>query len=185
MSKFKDFTYYFLNDILINTIRIIYRENYTVLTVYYPYKSLNFAPLLKKYKYENALIKERYKEHSMDLHRDNKNPYEWHFHLMMKGEDIKPFLKDLFKINNLPKDDLMNIVSYLDNPNKKLKNIEFKGSKDSNALEKFKGKLKLGMYLHRLFKKEIYSDETLLLSLYLTRYDIFQFKVLRIIFCMF
>ena len=85
MNKLKDFTYYFLNDILINTIRIIYRKDYTVLTVYYPYKSLNFTSLLKKYKYENALIKERYKEHSMDLHRDDKNPYEWHFHLMMNN----------------------------------------------------------------------------------------------------
>lgn len=177
MIKPKDFTYYFLNDVLINTIRIIYRKDYTVLTVYYPYKSLNFKSLLKKYKYENALIKERYKEHSMDLHRDDKNPYEWHFHLMMKNEDIQPFLKELFKLNDLPEEDLRNIISYLNNPNKKLKNIEFKGSKDSKALEKFKGKLKSALYLHRLFKKEVYSDETLLLSLYLTRFDIFRFKV--------
>ena len=113
----------------------------------------------------------------MDLHRDDKNPYEWHFHLMMKNEDIQPFLKELFKLNDLPGDDLQNIISYLNNPNKKLKNIEFKGSKDSKALEKFKGKLKSALYLHRLFKKEIYSDETLLLSLYLTRFDIFRFKV--------
>lgn len=177
MSEPKDFTYYFLNDVLITTIRIIYRKEYTVLTVYYPYKSLKFNSLLKKYKYENALIKERYKEHSMDLHRDDKNPYEWHFHLMMKDEDIQPFLRDLFKLNDLPEDDLHNIISYLNNPNKKLKNIEFKGSDDSKALKKFKIKLKSALYHQRLFKKEIYSDETLLLSLYLTRFDIFRFKV--------
>ena len=48
MSKPKDFTYYFMEDMLIDTIRVIYRKEYVVLTVYYPYHSLKFQNLLKK-----------------------------------------------------------------------------------------------------------------------------------------
>jgi len=72
MSKPKDFTYYFMEDMLIDTIRIIYRKEYAVLTVYYPYHSLKFQNLLKKYKYQNSLIYERYKEHSTDLHKNKE-----------------------------------------------------------------------------------------------------------------
>ena len=59
MIDYKDFTYYFVEDILINTIRVVYKKSYTVLTVYYPYQSLEFKKLLKKYNYENSLIYER------------------------------------------------------------------------------------------------------------------------------
>lgn len=177
MSNPKDFTYYFMDDMLIDTIRVIYRKEYTVLTVYYPYHSLKFHNLLKKYNYRNSLIYERYKEHSTDLHKNKENPYEWHFHLMLPEKDIPNFLKDLFKENKLSTRELDKILEYLDNPTKKLKNIEYKGSENIKALQKFQKKLKYKLFVYNTLKKEVVSEDIIMLSLYLTRFDIFEFKL--------
>ena len=177
MNKPKDFTYYFEDNILIDTIRVVYRKEYVVLTVYYPYHSLKFQKILKEYNYQNSLIYERYQEHSTDLHKNKEDPYEWHFHLMLKEEDISKFLKDLFKENNLPTRELDKIIEYLDNPSKKIKRMEYKGSKSDSALQKFQKKLKNEILIYNIFKKEIVSNEIIMLSLYLTRFDIFNFKL--------
>ena len=99
----KDFTYYLYEADYLSAVRVVYKVSYTVLTVYYSYRTLLFKPLLKKYKYEESLIKHWYREHSKDLHKDDDNPYEWHFHLMLKKEDLIPFLKDLFELNDISK----------------------------------------------------------------------------------
>jgi len=177
MSKPKDFTYYFMEDMLIDTIRVIYRKEYAVLTVYYPYHSLKFQNLLEKYNYRNSLIYERYKEHSTDLHKNKENPYEWHFHLMLPEKDIPNFLKDLFKENKLPTRELDKMLEYLNNPTKNLKNIEYKGSESSKALQMFQKKLKYNLFIYNTIRNEAVSSDIIMLSLYLTRFDIFEFKL--------
>tara|TARA_R110001632_G_scaffold54550_1_gene133703 strand:- start:1098 stop:2192 length:1095 start_codon:yes stop_codon:yes gene_type:complete len=173
----KDFTYYFMEDMLIDTIRVIYRKEYVVLTLYYPYQTLKFKNIIKKYQNEESIIYEWQNEHTLDLHKDDKTPFDWHVHITLKKELLQNFLIDLFKENNLPDKELNNIISYLKDPSKKIKNIEFEGSKNNKALRDFVKAKQYSLFVYNIVKKEIVSEYVILLSLYLTRFNIFEFKM--------
>ena len=96
---------------------------------------------------------------------------------MLPEKDMPNFLKDLFKENKLPTRELDKMLEYLDNPAKKLKNIEYKGSENSKALQKFQKKLKYNLFVYNTIKNEAVSEDIIMLSLYLTRFDIFEFKL--------
>jgi hypothetical protein len=173
----RDFTYYLYESDYLSAVRVVYKPSFTVLTVYYSFRTLLFKPLLKKYKYEESLIHAWYREHSKELHKDDESPYDWHFHLMLKKEDLIPFLKDLFELNDISMSELKNIQNFLNNPGEKPKNIEFKGTEDLKILSKYRKKLNQEDKYRFFFDKEKYSSIVLQLTLYLIRFDVFKFNL--------
>lgn len=170
----KNFTYYFLEDNLINSIRFSYKGDSVILTIYFYYFSLYYKPILKKLKHKNFIIYNWYDEHEKELHKDD-DPYEWHTHIQIDIKDLELFLKELLKKNN--NFDLKNIINYLNNPSDKYKNIEYKGSKSNKHLQKHKDNIEREDNQYKIFKREIHEKTFLRLSFYLLRFNKFKFKL--------
>lgn len=175
MNK-KNFTYFFLDKSLVNSIRFVYKKDIVVITIYYAYRSIIFRPILEKFNYENALIFEWYEEHEKEFHKED-TPYDWHVHISVKKEDIELFLKEIFKVNKLPDKDLKNIITFLNHPEKQIKNIQYKGSENNQDLEDFKKKLKKERFQYNVFQKEIFEEHYMRLSFFLLRFKTIQFKL--------
>ena len=171
-----DFTYHFLDKSVIHSIRFNFKKTYLILTIYYSFFALIFNAVLEKFNYQDSLIYEWDKEHSIEFHKD-KEPYELHIHIKLQKDSLKEILREFFKVNNLDKKDLINILNFLENQKLKYKNIEYKGSTKNKDLENFKNILKKEKFIYSLFHKEIYEITYLRISLQLLRYKIFNFNL--------
>ena len=98
----EDITYYLKSKSPIDVLRINYKKDKVVLTIYYT----DNKPIMNNKIKEKYNIKEKdiiYREeegHELSFHKKEK-PFEFHVHVILKKDDLYSFLKDLFKLRKV------------------------------------------------------------------------------------
>ena len=108
----EDITYYPKTKSIIDVIRINYKQDKVILTIYYT----NFKPILNKKIKEKFDIKDtdiiyrEEEEHEFKFHKKEK-PFEFHLHIKLEEDKLKPLLKEIFKIHRVEKYHLERLFS--------------------------------------------------------------------------
>ena len=163
---------YFIKDSDINQIKLNYKGDYNVVTIYYNSGKFIFgsAKLAKKLGYtKNQFINQVNKEHQMNWHK-NKNIDILHAHIKVHKSKEEDFLTNLFEhagldvnynLNNLKKSKLF----FKNNPSEM--KIEFRdGYYSENILEKVKVDFSKNI---NLAYKKVYIDNAINMLKYLAK----------------
>lgn len=160
----KDFTYFLQkNQLKISSIRFVNFNDYTIITIYYPYLALNFTkpnnnkfilPENNNYNY----IFEYDTDHKTDFHKVT-DPYDWHVHIKILTKKLIPTLDYFFKNTYLSINDLNNIKTILHSDISTLQlnpdTIQYNGSKSIQKLKDQKYYINLLNIYYDTFKYDI------------------------------
>lgn len=97
-----DITYYPNTKSMIDVIKLNYKKNKVIITIYYTSKQTILNNKIKE-KFdikEKDIIYRQDEDHELSFHKKDK-PFEFHVHIILKKDYLYQFLKDLFKLRKI------------------------------------------------------------------------------------